>query len=80
VLIDGTFGALDDDVLELVIDVFTNELKSAGVIHVGGAGEAHDLFSKTLHLVKAPRSPVQPDAPAEDADRPIVRKESGNPP
>lgn len=80
VLIDGTFGALDDDVLELVIDVFTKELKSAGVIHVGGAGEAHDLFSKTLHLVKAPRSPVQPNAPAEDADRSIVRKESGNPP
>jgi len=80
VLIDGTFGALDDDVLELVIDVFTKELKSAGVIHVGGAGEAHDLFSKTLHLVKAPRSPVQPDTPAGDADRPILRKESGNPP
>ena len=55
VLIDGTFGSLDDDVLELVIDVFTNELKHTGVIHIGGAGEAHPLFSRVLHLVKAPR-------------------------
>jgi putative ATP-binding cassette transporter len=80
VLIDGTFGALDDDVLELVIDVFTNELKSTGVIHIGGAGEAHALFPRTLHLVKAPRSLPQSDAPAGSADRPILPKESGNPP
>src|SRR5271166_6026678 len=45
VLIDGTFGSLDDDVLELVIDVFTNELQHTGVIHIGGPGEAHVLFS-----------------------------------
>jgi len=61
VLIDGTFGALDDDVLELVIDVFTNELKTTGIIHVGGAGEAHALFSRTLHLVKAPRTAAVTD-------------------
>ena len=61
VLIDGTFGALDDDVLELVIDVFTNELKTTGIIHVGGAGEAHTLFSRTLHLVKAPRTAAVTD-------------------
>ncbi len=36
VLIDGTFGSLDDDVLELVIDVFSNELQRTGVIHIGG--------------------------------------------
>jgi putative ATP-binding cassette transporter len=57
VLIDGTFGALDDDVLELVIDVFSNELRRAAVIHIGGAGEAHSLFSMILHLAKAPRHP-----------------------
>ena len=28
VLIDGTFGSLEDDVLELVIDVFSNELQA----------------------------------------------------
>jgi vitamin B12/bleomycin/antimicrobial peptide transport system ATP-binding/permease protein len=54
VLIDGTFGLLDDDVLELVIDVFTKELKATGIIHIGGPGEAHYLFSANLHLIKAP--------------------------
>ena len=54
VLIDGTFGMLDDDVLELVIDVFTNELRHTGVIHIGGPAQAHPLFTRVLHLVKAP--------------------------
>jgi putative ATP-binding cassette transporter len=54
VLIDGTFGSLDDDVLELVIDVFTNELSHTGVIHIGGPGQAHPLFTRVLHLVKNP--------------------------
>jgi vitamin B12/bleomycin/antimicrobial peptide transport system ATP-binding/permease protein len=55
VLLDGTFGTLDDDVLELVIDVFSNELRHIALIHIGGAGEAHSLFSSVLHLIKAPR-------------------------
>jgi putative ATP-binding cassette transporter len=54
VLIEGTFGLLDDDVLELVIDVFTNELRQTGVIHIGGPGQAHPLFTRVLHLVKSP--------------------------
>jgi putative ATP-binding cassette transporter len=56
ILIDGTFGSLDDDVLELVIDILTNELQHTGVIHIGGPGEAHALFSRVLHLVRAPRA------------------------
>jgi vitamin B12/bleomycin/antimicrobial peptide transport system ATP-binding/permease protein len=76
VLIDGTFGALDDDVLELVIDVFTNELKTTGIIHIGGAGEAHALFSRTLHLVKAPRAAAVADV---DGSAAASHKESGNP-
>ncbi|HEX3915463.1 MAG TPA: ABC transporter ATP-binding protein/permease [Steroidobacteraceae bacterium] len=59
-LIDGTFGSLDDDVLDLVIDVFSNELKHTGIIHIGGPGEAHDLFSVILHLVKAPPKAENP--------------------
>jgi putative ATP-binding cassette transporter len=55
VLIDGTLGSLDDDVLELVIEVFSNELKGTGIIHIGGAAQAHPLFSRVLHLVKASR-------------------------
>ena len=56
VLVDGTFGALDDDVLELVIDVFTKELRGTGVIHVGGAAQAHPLFTRVLHLIKGRRT------------------------
>jgi putative ATP-binding cassette transporter len=54
-LIDGTFGSLDDDVLERVMDVFSNELLGTGVIHIGGPAQAHSLFTRVLHLVKAPR-------------------------
>ncbi len=54
VLIDGTFGMLDEDVLDLVLDLFAKELRSTGVIHIGGAGEAHGLFATVLHLVKLP--------------------------
>src|SRR6266403_1101104 len=54
VLIDGTFGLLADDVLELVIDVFTNELQHTGVIHIGGPAQAHPLFTRVLHLIKSP--------------------------
>jgi putative ATP-binding cassette transporter len=54
VLIDGTLGSLEEDVLGLVIDVFTNELQRTSIIHIGGAGIAHSLFSRVLHLVKAP--------------------------
>jgi putative ATP-binding cassette transporter len=56
VLIDGTFGLLDDDVLDQVIDVFTDELKHTGIIHIGGPAQAHPLFTRVLHLVKAPRT------------------------
>ena len=55
VLIDGTFGLLDDDVLDVIVDVFATELQRAAVIHIGGPGQAHTLFTRVLHLVKAPR-------------------------
>jgi putative ATP-binding cassette transporter len=78
VLIDGTFGALDNDVLELVMDVFTHELERTAVIHVGSAGEAHDLFSKVLHLVKAPRMPAPKGAQTDPVPASTPR-ESGSP-
>jgi putative ATP-binding cassette transporter len=52
VLIDGTLGSLDHDVLQLVIEVFADELQHTGVIHIGGVGDAHRLFYNVLHLVK----------------------------
>jgi vitamin B12/bleomycin/antimicrobial peptide transport system ATP-binding/permease protein len=63
VLIDGTLSSLDDDVLELVIDVLTNELKDTGLIHIGGAAQAHRLFSLTLHLVKCQQGEALPRPP-----------------
>ena len=57
VLIDGTLGSLDEDVVELVVDIFTNELQSTGVIHIGGPAQARPLFTRVLHLIKAPRAP-----------------------
>ncbi|HMK86659.1 MAG TPA: ABC transporter ATP-binding protein/permease [Steroidobacteraceae bacterium] len=53
-LVDGTFGSLEEDVVEVVMDVFSNELKHTAIIHIGTPGEAHPLFSTVLHLVKAP--------------------------
>ena len=69
VLIDGTFGSLDDDVLEVVIDVFTNELQRTGVIHIGGPAQAHPLFTRVLHLVKAPRTAIDASAAVEPGTR-----------
>ena len=75
VLIDGTFGLLDDDVLELVIDVFTKELKASGIIHIGGPGEAHYLFSANLHLIKTPGQAA--DEPIGGVERAAARVERG---
>lgn len=55
VLIDEAFGSLDDEALEQVIEVFTHELQGTGLIHIGRAAQAREvLFSRVLHLVKAP--------------------------
>ena len=69
VLIEGTFGAMDNDVLELVVDVFTNELKHTGIIHIGGAGDARRLFSTVLHLVKLPPDAANRKSANEPAER-----------
>jgi putative ATP-binding cassette transporter len=78
-LIDGTLGSLDDDVLELVIDVFTKELQRTGVIHIGGAGLAHSLFPVVLHLVKSPTQTVSYEK-AVDGKRGAPVKKPGNRP
>jgi vitamin B12/bleomycin/antimicrobial peptide transport system ATP-binding/permease protein len=52
VLIEGTLGSLDSEVLELVLDIFTNELQHTGIVYIGGPGAAGHLFSTVLHLAK----------------------------
>ena len=55
VLLDDTFGSLDDETLERVTDIFARELERTGVINIGRAAQARDpFFSRVLHLVKAP--------------------------
>ena len=54
VLVDDTFGSLDDATLERVTDVFANELANTGLINIGRAAQARDpFFSSVLHLVKS---------------------------
>ncbi|MGQ0700309.1 MAG: ABC transporter ATP-binding protein/permease [Panacagrimonas sp.] len=63
VLIDEGLGALDDETLERVIDVFTHELASTGMIHIGRAAQAREvLFPRVVHLVKVPTQPALTDA------------------
>jgi vitamin B12/bleomycin/antimicrobial peptide transport system ATP-binding/permease protein len=42
--------------IDIVMDVFSKELKETGIIHIGGAGEAYALFTTVLHLIKTPRA------------------------
>jgi vitamin B12/bleomycin/antimicrobial peptide transport system ATP-binding/permease protein len=54
-LIDDTLGSLDDEALERVIDVLANELQGTTVINIGRAAQVRDpLFTRVLHLIKAP--------------------------
>ncbi len=75
VLIDDAFGSLDEELLDRVVDVLTYELPRTGVIHIGTAVEGHDpLFSRVLHLDKAPARAAATPGAADDALK------SGSPP
>jgi putative ATP-binding cassette transporter len=75
-LIDDMLGSLDDQAMERVVDIFTNDLERTSVIHIGRAAQARDpLFHRVLHLVKSPVAPnpsvrgvpaIAPDASAID--------------
>jgi vitamin B12/bleomycin/antimicrobial peptide transport system ATP-binding/permease protein len=54
IVIDDTFGSLDGDTLKRVIDVFANELEHSSVIHIGTSQARDPLFSRVVHLVRAP--------------------------
>lgn len=68
VLIDDTFGSLDDEALERVMAVFTHELARTAVIHIGRATQSRDpFFSQVLHLIKDPVLQRQVEDKASDA-------------
>jgi putative ATP-binding cassette transporter len=53
ILIDGTMGTLEDEALEIVQDVFENELADAAVIHIGRASLLRNgARPRVLHLQK----------------------------
>jgi len=53
VLIEDTFGSLEDEALERIINIFASELANTGLIHIGRATQARDpLFTRVLHLVR----------------------------
>jgi putative ATP-binding cassette transporter len=58
ILIDDTLRSLDGDTLERFMDTLAHELAHTGVIHIGGGQARNPLFSRTLHLVKAPAAHV----------------------
>jgi vitamin B12/bleomycin/antimicrobial peptide transport system ATP-binding/permease protein len=58
ILIDDTLRSLDGDALERVMDVFAHELEHTAVIHIGGGQARNPLFTRTLHLAKAPPTPT----------------------
>jgi putative ATP-binding cassette transporter len=54
-LMDDMLGSLDDQAMERVVDIFSNELEHTSIIHIGRAAQARDpLFHRVLHLVKSP--------------------------
>ena len=69
ILIDDTLRSLDGDTLERFMDTLAHELAHTGVIHIGGGQGRNLLFSRTLHLVKAPPAHVvgHVDGPAAGA-------------
>ena len=54
ILIDVTLRSLDGDALERFMDVLAHELEHTAVIHIGGGQARNPLFTRIVHLVKAP--------------------------
>lgn len=79
VLMDDMFSALDDEALERVTDLFANELTQTSLIHIGKAAQAHHpIFSRVLHLIKAPArvAAMRDKAAAAQASKDKTTKES----
>ena len=54
VLIDEMLDQLDDDTLTRVMEIFTKDMPTMGVIHIGRAEHRNHLYSRVLHLVNDP--------------------------
>ncbi len=65
VLIDEILDSLDDKALDRVVDIFTQDLPHCGIIHIGRT-DAHQFFSRVLHLVNdsTAKKLIPPASPA----------------
>jgi putative ATP-binding cassette transporter len=54
VLIDEVLDALDDDTLQRVAEVLTQDLQQTGIVYIGRGEADHRLFSRVVHLIKDP--------------------------
>jgi putative ATP-binding cassette transporter len=64
ILIDDALRSLDGDTLERFMDVLAHEMLHTAVIHIGGGQARNPMFSRTLHLIKAPMTaPASASAP-----------------
>jgi putative ATP-binding cassette transporter len=53
VIFDDTFSSMEDETLERIIEVFTQDLTRTTIIHIGRSAQAHlPLFSRVLHLTR----------------------------
>jgi vitamin B12/bleomycin/antimicrobial peptide transport system ATP-binding/permease protein len=65
VVIDEILDALDDRALNRFVEIFTEYLPHCGVIHIGRS-DAHQFFSRVLHLVNdsSAKKLIPPASPA----------------
>ena len=54
VLIDEVLDSLDADARQGILEIFTKDLQHTGIIHIGRAVAADQVFSRVLHLIKDP--------------------------
>ena len=56
VVIDEVLDAIDGETRTRALEIFSRDLKDAGIIHIGGGNAAHPTFTRSLHLINDPNS------------------------
>jgi putative ATP-binding cassette transporter len=57
IVVDGTLGVLEDEMLETVLDVLADELRDSTLVHIGHATLTRDASAtRMLHLAKLPEA------------------------
>jgi ABC-type uncharacterized transport system fused permease/ATPase subunit len=57
IVVDGTLGVLEDEMLETVLDVLADERRDSTLLHIGHATLTRDASAtRTLHLARLPEA------------------------